>query len=99
MQLPARQSHLNSQQSGASKMAENRDKDEVRIPIPGTPVVVVENCERQKTVLKSELNIEEEKELDEAIAESFPASDSPAVAQPESNCKDDKERDKKDRAA
>jgi hypothetical protein len=83
MQLPAHHSHLNFEQSGATQMADNCERDEIRIPIPGTPVVLVESSERKKTALKSEADSEKEAELDEALAESFPASDSPAAVHPE----------------
>ena len=49
----------------------------IRVPIPGTPVVIVEDESKMHRV-KGEYRRNAEANLDETIAESFPASDPPS---------------------
>jgi hypothetical protein len=56
-----------------------RDK-KVRIPVPGTPVMIVDDASH-KDVVEAELkrNAElEEANIDKTVADSFPASDPPS---------------------
>ena len=55
-------------------------KKTVRIPVPGTPVVIVEEASnREETEAALEKNAElEEGNIDKTVADSFPASDPPS---------------------
>lgn len=53
----------------------------VRIPVPGTPVVIVEEAShKQEAEAALERNVElEEVNIDKTVADSFPASDPPST--------------------
>lgn len=53
----------------------------VRIPVPGTPVVIVEEAaHKEEAEAALERNVElEELNIDKTVADSFPASDPPST--------------------
>ncbi len=56
-------------------------KKKVRIPVPGTPVVVVEEAahkEKAEETLRHNAD-SEEANIDKTVADSFPASDPPST--------------------
>jgi hypothetical protein len=69
-------------------MADQR-KREVRIPIPGTPAFIIQTVqgnseEQEKKSLEANQNDDKAQgELDNELADSFPASDPPSAVQPE----------------
>jgi hypothetical protein len=66
-----------------------KSKKEVRIPIPGTPAFIIQTAEgTTEEEEKKNLNLDQkddkaQQELDNGLADSFPASDPPSAAQPQ----------------
>ena len=61
------------------------EKRKIKIPVPGTPVVVVDEASHKKEVeetLRHNVELEAEGNIDKTVADSFPASD-PASSVPE----------------
>jgi hypothetical protein len=64
----------------------------VKIPVPGTPVVIVEDASHKKETeeaLRQNVEAERAENIDKTVADSFPASD-PASSVPETKERTDK---------
>jgi hypothetical protein len=61
-----------------------KQKKEIRIPIPGTPAVLIEHPDQSENCHQTEpLQRKWQHQLDIGLADTFPASDPPSTTQPD----------------
>ncbi|MCU1287319.1 MAG: hypothetical protein JWO13_3669 [Acidobacteriales bacterium] len=68
-----------------------KHRREIRIPIPGTPAVLIEYSDHPDTAVQpEELEHKWQNQLDVDLADTFPASDPPSSVQPDpTRCESD----------